>query len=131
MSLKFFVTDNLYLNAEVVYEDTFVIHLSNGKNILVKEDETKVFPWEINGQKFSDEIYARNYLERVIAEKLTGKRIILHAKREVPEICGVNGAACRCPGKCNTALCQGCPFAEEFFAKRDGVELIYAVGGGV
>lgn len=58
------------------------------------------------------------------AEKLTGKRILLHKKREKPDICGY---ACRFPGKCNSALCSDCPVAEAFFAERDGVELVYAI----
>lgn len=66
-------------------------------------------------------------LKRIVSEKLTGKRIILHAKGQVPEICGVDGRACRCPGKCNSGLCYQCPVADKFFADRDGVELIYAV----
>lgn len=60
----------------------------------------------------------------LVAEKLTGKRIILHKKREKPDICGY---ACRFPGKCNSALCSDCPVAEAFFAERDGVELVYAI----
>lgn len=67
---------------------------------------------------------ALNYLKKLVAEKLTGKRILLHKKREKPDICGY---ACRFPGKCNSALCSDCPVAEAFFAERDGVELVYAI----
>ena len=42
----------------------------------------------------------------------------------------MNGAACRCPGKCNSMICTACPVAEKFFADRDGVELVYAILGG-
>lgn len=63
-------------------------------------------------------------LELLPAEKLTGKRILLHKKREKPDICGY---ACRFSGECNRALCSDCPVAEAFFAERDGVELVYAI----
>lgn len=68
-----------------------------------------------------------NYLKKLLVERLTGKRIILHSKRNAPDICGVDGRACRAHGKCNTALCSYCPVAEKFFADRDGVELVYAI----
>ena len=80
--------------------------------------------------KISKEEYALQYLKTLVAEKLTGKRILFHKKYEVPAICGVNGAACRARGECNRALCDRCPVAEQFFADRDGVELIYAVERG-
>lgn len=103
--------------------------LPNGKRFDVWQDAElngKTWCWRVEDQYFSREEYAVNYLLRLIAEKLTGKRIIYHSKREVPEICGVEGAACRSSGKCNTALCTDCPVAEKFFADRDGVELVYA-----
>ena len=86
----------------------------------------RTFAWKVDGQYFSNDASALSYLDRLIAEKLTGKRIIYHAKQSVPEICGAGGAACRAQGEYNHALCYDCPVAEAFFAQRDGVELIYA-----
>ena len=130
------VTDSPYLNAEKVEENKWIIHLSNGAEIPVEknpvDDRGNVWGWRIGkafwsgGNKLKDE-WARRYLEELIAEKLTGKRIIYHARKEVPMICGIDGAACRCKGECNSALCSDCPVAEKFFADRDGVELIYAI----
>lgn len=81
---------------------------------------------EIATQLFNfGKCFTFNYFElQGAAEKLTGKRIILHKKREKPDICGY---ACRCPGKYNSALCGDCPVAEAFFAECDGVELVYAI----
>lgn len=128
--MKMYVTDSLYLDAEQTSETTWVIHLSNGKQITVEEHPEyngTTWDWKVNTQFFEKDQYALNYLKQLISEKLTGKRIIYHAKKEVPNICGVDGRACRSPGQCNTALCSSCPVAEAFFAERDGVELIYAV----
>lgn len=126
--LLFRVYDRMHLNAEKVGPSAYVIHLSNGKTIFVEEgDYEQDFPWKIDDQMFTREALAERYLQRLIAEKLTGKRIIMHAKGKVPDICGVDGAACRHLGKCNSALCADCPVADAFFAERDGVELIYAV----
>lgn len=128
--LMFYVTDHLHLNAEKVDETSHIIHLSNGKTISVQQNVVhngRIWEWKIGDQLFSKEEYALKYLQRLITEKLTGVRIIFHAKRAAPVICGVDGRACRCPGKCNTNLCMDCPVAEKFFADRDGVELIYAV----
>ena len=128
--IEMYVTDSLYMNAEKVGNKKYIIHLSNGKDIEVEkepEHNGSTWAWRVNGQLFSRDDYAFDYLKEVIFEKLTGKRIIYHGKREVPNICGVNGAACRAKGKCNTALCSTCPVAEQFEADRDGVELIYAV----
>lgn len=96
--MKMYVEE--YLAAEQVAENRYIIHLSNGKEIEVTEHPVH------NGNM------------------LTGKRILLHKKREKPDICGY---ACRFPGKCNSALCSDCPVAEAFFAERDGVELVYAI----
>ena len=128
--VEMYVSDRLYLNAEVLDEKHWMIHLSNGDEIPVEKDPEHYgsrWGWKIGTQIFSDDKTALRYLERLVTEKLTGKRIVLHAKGEVPEICGVNGAACRAPGECNRALCSRCPVAEKFFADRDGVELVYAV----
>lgn len=128
--IEMYVKDSLYLNAEKVDPWTHIIHLSNGKDIKVEKDpmyKGSTWAWRIDGQLFDDSTHAYDYLKEVVTEKLTGKRIIYHRKQEVPDICGVNGAACRAKGKCNTALCSFCPVAEKFEADRDGVELIYAV----
>lgn len=129
--MKMYVTDSLYLNAEQVGDNKYIIHLTNGEEIRVtelpKDDRGSIWLWKINSQYFDKDEYALNYLKKLIFEKLTGYRIILHAKKEAPVICGTDGRACRCPGKCNTALCSDCPVAEAFFAERDGVKLIYAV----
>lgn len=128
--MKMYVTDSLYFNAEQISEKVFLIHLSNGKEIQVEEKPEfngSTWEWRVNTQIFDKDAYALEYLKKLVAEKLTGKRIINHRKMEVPTICGVDGAACRAPGKCNRALCNGCPVAERFFAEQDGVELIYAV----
>lgn len=123
--------DSIALAPERITEDTYVIRLSNRAEITVvehPEHNGNVWAWKVDTQIFSDDRGAGYYLKKLICEKLTGKRIIYHAKKEVPDICGVDGAACRSRGKCNTALCSSCPVAEAFFAERDGVELIYAVG---
>lgn len=111
------------------------MHLSNGKEIRVEKDAEYVnetgkkstWMWKIDEQFFDKDEYALNYLKKLLVERLTGKRIILHSKRNAPDICGVDGCACRARGKCNTALCSYCPVAEKFFADRDGVELVYAI----
>jgi len=118
------------LNAEQISDTRFVIHLSNGKKIEVEEQPEyngAVWAWKVDSQYFSKDTIALGYLKRLVAEKLTGVRVIYHEKRNTPDICGVDGCACRRPGKCDTNLCMECPVAEAFFAKRDGVELIYAV----
>lgn len=128
--IEMYVTDSLYLNGEKVDDKRYIVHLSNGKDIEVEKESRhngSTWAWRVNGMVFSKDDYAFDYLKELVHEKLTGKRIIYHSKREVPDICGVNGAACRAKGKCNTALCSHCPVAEQFWADRDGVELIYAV----
>ncbi len=128
--IEMYVSDSLYLDAEKVTDKVYIVHLSNGKEIRVEkepEHNGNTWAWKVDGQVFSRDDYALSYLKQIVAEKLTGKRIILHAKKEVPDICGVEGRACRAKGKCNTALCSFCPVAEKFKADRDGVELIYAV----
>lgn len=112
--VEMYVSDSLYLNAEVLDEKHWMIHLSNGAEIPVEKDPEHYgsrWGWKIGNQIFSDDKTALWYLERLVTEKLTGKRIVLHAA----------------PGECNRALCSRCPVAEKFFADRDGVELVYAV----
>lgn len=128
--MEMYVSDSLCLDAEKISDKVYIIHLSNGKEIRVEkepEHNGSTWEWRVDSQVFSRDDYALSYLKRVVMEKLTGKRIILHAKKEVPNICGVEGRACRTKGKCNTALCSFCPVAEKFEADQDGVELIYAV----
>ena len=130
--IEMYVTDSAYLNAEQTSENTWTIHLSNGEDIPIEKTpvhNVSVWSWRIGTSIFGNSHYAYKYLCTLVTEKLTGRRIIHHAKRKVPDICGVEGLACRRPGECNTALCTDCPIAEEFFADRDGVELIYAVNG--
>ena len=123
------VTGFLAVNAEKMADGSFVLNLSNGSKIVAQEKPEyngNTWAWKIDTQIFEDDEYAMLYLRKLISEKLTGYRVILHAKREVPDICGVEGRACRHPGKCNTMLCQECPVAEAFFAEKDDVTLIYA-----
>lgn len=133
--VEMYVTDSLFLDAEKISEKVFIVHLSNGKEIRVEKDAEYVnetekkstWMWKIDEQFFDKDEYALNYLKKLLVERLTGKRIILHSKRNAPDICGVDGCACRARGKCNTALCSYCSVAEKFFADRDGVELVYAI----
>jgi len=109
--------------------NTFYITLSNGITIDINKNPEyngNIWAWKIDTQVFSKDTYAEQYLKKLITEKLTGNRIIYHKKNEMPNICGVNGSACRNPNKCNSALCSHCPIAEQFFADRDNVNLIYA-----
>ena len=123
--------DSLYLNAKKEEDGSYVITLSNGSVITVvehPEHNGSVWAWKVDSQVFDRTDRALNYLKALVGERLTGKRIIYHTKREAPDICGADGCGCRHPGKCNTGLCSQCPVAEAFMAERDGVELIYAVG---
>lgn len=125
------VVEVLGVPAEKIADRWYLIRLVNGRTIEVIEapttDTGARFAWQIAGQYWQDSDGAWDYLRRVIAERTTGVRVIAHPRREAPTICGANGIGCRCPGKCNTALCQGCPVAEEFEARRDGVRLVYAI----
>ena len=128
--MMYYLTSSSHLNAEQTGQNTFIVHLSNGKVIEVVEQPTyreRAFAWKVDRQYFSNDASALSYLDRLIAEKLTGKRIIYHAKQSVPEICSAGGAACCAPGEYDRALCYECPVAEAFFAQRDGVELVYAI----
>jgi len=113
-------------------ENHYRVDLSNGKKInIVKDPEYNgsIWGWKIDTQIFSKDEYAKGYLKTLISEKLTGIRIIYHEEKQTPDICGVNGSACRNPNKCNTILCTHCPVAERHFAKLDGVQLVYAING--
>lgn len=118
--VKAYAQDNLRLSVEQVTDDAHVIRLSNGKNIVVvekPEHNGNIWAWKVDSQYFSKTRYAKDYLERLVVEKLTGIRVIFHDMRNVPDICGVEGRACRCPGECNSALCDSCPVAEAFFCQ--------------
>ena len=118
------------LKAEEIEPKVFQVTLSNGQTIIVRKDvihNGTEWLWRVDTQLFSKDKWAKNYLKRLIAEKLTGIRIIHRARGKAPEICGIEGRACRAPGECNRALCNFCPVADSFFAERDGVKLIYAV----
>ena len=91
----------------------------------VYPDTKTVWPWKVDTQFFNNNEHAAKYLSCIIDEKNTGVRIIPHAKREIPDICGISGCGCRRPDKCNSMLCSDCPVAEEFFARQDGVTLKY------
>ena len=85
------------------------------------EAGTSRWKWLVDGQYFDSDKFAAKYLLRRIEEIRTGIRTFDHEKQAVPDICGVEGRACRHPNACNSALCSHCPVAEEFFAKRDGI----------
>ena len=88
--MEMYVTDRLYLNSAQTGEKTWIIHLSNGEEIAVEEapeHNGKTWAWSVNNQIFGRDDYALSYLKGLVAEKLTGKRIIFHAKRKVPCIC--------------------------------------------
>lgn len=129
--MELYLTNTAAFNADRrIGERTFVIRLSNGKRIAVEkepEHNGEIWAWKVDGQYFDADRYALDYLKRLVTEKLTGKRILFHAKQPVPDICGVDGTGCRAKGECNTVLCSDCPVAEKFFADRDGVELVYAI----
>lgn len=84
--MKMYVEE--YLAAEQVAENRYIIHLSNGKEIEVTEHPVhngNMWDWKIDSQVFDTDDYALNYLKKLVAEKLTGKRILLHKKREKPD----------------------------------------------
>ena len=113
-------------------DNHYYVALSNGTRIdIIKDPEHNgsVWAWKVDTQVFSKDEYATKYLKTLITEKLTGIRIIYHEEKQAPDICGVNGSACRNPGKCNTMLCTHCPVAEKHFAELDGVKLVYAIKG--
>lgn len=86
-----------------------------------EETGTSRWKWLVDGQYFDSDKFAAKYLLRRIEEIRTGIRTFDHEKQAVPDICGVEGRACRHPNACNSALCSHCPVAEEFFAKKDGI----------
>lgn len=120
---------------EKTLEHGVTLTLSNGQTISIwrharYEGTGDVWAWKVDTQYFDSSASAWKYLNRCIQEKLTGQRVLLK-KYNAPDICGIDGSACRSPEKRNTALCQNCPVAEKFRAEQDGVEVVYAVEGGV
>lgn len=89
-----------------------------------------VWDWKVDGQLFSRDEWAAAYLVKLIAEKITGERIIDRERGKVPDICGceeyVSKYSCRAKQRGYfTMLCSYCPIAEQMEADRDGVKLIY------
>ncbi|MGE4353518.1 MAG: hypothetical protein AB7D36_05490 [Oscillospiraceae bacterium] len=109
----------------------YIVTLTNDAEIhiytdAVYPDTGTVWEWKVDGQYFDHEEWALGYLKTIMTEKLTGIRIIYRNRREAPDICAW-GKRCRSPGECDRALCSDCPVADEFFAARDGVKIIYAI----
>ncbi len=128
-NIESITTRVLGVDAYVVAENTCEIRLINGEVITVETGvEISEIKWDyiINGYKFNNLFYARDYLHTLICEKMSGIRHIYHRKGDAPQLCGY-GKACRSKGECDTALCTDCPVAEQFFAERDGVKLEYVV----
>lgn len=124
------------MGAERITDDLYVFHLSNGKMLeaerLSHNNGREYDLWMLGGtpiEDIGDRRILRKVVERRLMEQYTGKRILLRKKGKIPEICGVDGRACRAPGECNRALCSYCPIADKFFADRDGVEMVYAISG--
>ena len=121
----------VYFRAAQIEPDHYVVTLTNNVEIHVYKDA--VYPatgltweWKVDTQYFCKEECALDYLRRLMTEKLTGTRVLYREQREAPDICAW-GKRCRHPGECNTALCSDCPVADEFFAARDGIKIIYAI----
>ena len=81
--IEMYVTDSAYLNAEQTSENTWTIHLSNGEDIPIEKTPVhngSVWSWRIGTSIFGNSHYAYKYLCTLVTEKLTGRRIIHHAK---------------------------------------------------
>lgn len=123
-------TSILGVDAYKVDINLFEVCLRNGKSIWIEtqsKHKNHIYPYKVESQYFTAAVYAQSYLKELIQEKTTGMRVIHHRKQTVPDICGVNGAACRAKGEYNRGLCCMCPIAEEFYAKQDGVTLVYVM----
>jgi len=128
--IKEIKTEILGVDCYQMTENIFEIRLVNGQTIIVKKDieyNGSIWNYQVNGYYFNNFKSVYEYVRTLIVEKLTGNRIIYHTKKQIPEICGYEGKACRHPEKCNTMLCLNCPIAEQFFAKHDNVKLIYVI----
>lgn len=88
-------------------------------------DSDTVWAWKIDTQFFEKNEWAARYLMRRIQEKTMGIRYIKHKKGMIPFICQYT---CRRPEQCNTMICSGCPIAEVFWAKREGINMLYYLG---
>ena len=102
------------------------IHLSNGDSISVEKDPVynkKTWLWNVDGSVFSHDAHAEDFLRRRIQEKITHIRVIHHPQYAMPHICGT---VCPHP-KHDRSICNGCPVADEAAARRDRVQLVYAV----
>lgn len=123
------------MGAERISDDLYVFHLTNGRMLEAKRlshDDGDYDLWEIGNTPLADlgdDHILRKFIERRLMEQYTGQRILPRKKGKVPEICGIEGRACRAKGECNRALCMWCPVADKFFADRDGLELVYAISG--
>lgn len=96
----------------------------------VYPDTGTVWEWKVDGQYFDREDSAANYLTNLIAEKMTGKRVINRERGKIPDVCGCEEYVTKysCWAKVRgyfTMLCSHCPIAEKMQADRDGVILIY------
>lgn len=128
----FYEAKTIILGVDAYQVDTnlFEVCLSNGKSIWIETQakyNNDTYAYKVESQYFTTFKSAYNYLRKLIQEKTTGLRMVYHRKQTVPDICGVNGAACRAKGNYNTMLCSMCPIAEEFYAKQDGVKLVYVM----
>lgn len=102
------------------------IHLSSGDSITVEKDVAHggiISPWKVDGQIFDHDVHAENFLRQRIQEKLTHIRVIHHPRYAVPHICGT---VCPHPEH-DRSICNDCPVADEAEARRDRVQLVYAV----
>lgn len=126
-------TTILNMDAYKTAENTYIIRLTNGKEITV---QTNVYHcgvencYKVEDALFSQATDAVNYLRELIQEKLSGIRYIYHRKVNPPELCK-NGVVCS-SSRDNWTLpafsaCYSCPITEEHFAERDGVKVVYAV----
>lgn len=117
------LTTILGIPAHEIENNIFEIKLRNGDKIKVQKISKNEYI--INESKYSFSFNtAHRYIRTLIQEKETGIRYIYHPKGTPPEICGVNGSACR-NLECNSALCNCCPIAEQYFANKDNVRLEY------
>lgn len=95
------------------------------KDVIFPENNT-IWAWKINGQYFSRDDWASEFLIRRIAEIKTGVRIINRERGSAPEICGNEGSYCRAKIRGYfTMLCSYCPIAEQIEADRDKVKIKY------
>lgn len=96
----------------------------------VYPDTGSIWDWKVDGQYFSRDEWATEYLKKLIAEKITGERVINRKRGNVPDICGceeyISKYSCRAKERGYfTMLCSYCPIAEQMEADRDGVKLKY------